>query len=1038
MRIAQVITLFLPEFVGGATLVCARVAHGLRARGHDVAVFCGRPGVEASPSGVHEWEVDGMPVTGVDAASGYVSLDTRAYRHAEITAHFARFLDRRRPDVVHLHSIQALGVTLLDAAAARGIPIVVTAHDWWWQCVRLFLVDPDGFVCAPRVDSARCHCAPGFDLVGRRRELDRALGLAARVLAPSRFLADALIANGVAAERVEVCPNGVELPPARVRRRPGPVRFGYFGGPDNRLKGLPTLRAAVSELDVGGFALQLFGVPPADARVPLALFDRVTCAPAFAPVALGDVLAGLDCLVVPSLMRESYSLVTREALAAGVPVIASDCGGPQEIVRHRVNGLVFATGDAGDLAAQMRRLVLEPLLRLRLAAGAAATPVPTLASQLDQLERVYGEVHRSATDAPAPPIAAGGATASSSTRAAASPLASPATAPASPRASNVAAGTQLRHVLFVTGIDGAPYRYRVGHLREQLRLRGVASDAYYFTDSALPAAVAAADLVVVYRVPMTDWVARWLAAARALRRPLVFSCDDLVFEPAAIPQDALALLPENQRAGWRAYVERYRQTLVACDAFLGTTEALVAAAERAGVPGVVVRNVLGAAELTTAESARHAAACRARNDEVVRLAYLSGTIMHDLDFALAEPALAAVLRDHSRARLLLVGYVRTGAELAALGDRVDRLPFVAWPRLFATLAEIDVNLAPLRGDAFSDAKSEVKYLEAAAVAVPTVASPTAAFRRAIRDGVNGVLAATRDDWYRALATLVADGAFRRRLGNAAHTDVCLHAAPAAHADALVAALRNLRDAAAVSRAAPTMGPSMAAAPPASTCAGARPSTPATAAPPTAAAPAAPAVAGAKPLASEAPSTPCAGAHDGGARYDLEPDDAMPGTAQPARDGSSPPLAAGRAVGQRFRAAADDLYRIDVCVAGGAAIPVLVVRVATIGPEDDETTPSRRAVREARIAAGPVAEDAWLAAEFTPIGAGAGRELYCWVETAEPGTAAAEPATTVEAVVLRTYACGWGETPPAGLYVDHRPVAGSLAFRTFHRPARGGT
>src|SRR5262249_53382527 len=162
------------------------------------------------------------------------------------------------------------------------------------------------------------------------------------------------------------------------------------------------------------------------------------------------------------------------------------------------------------------------------------------------------------------------------------------------------------------------------------------------------------------------------------------------------------------------------------------------------------------------------------------------TIMHDLDFASVEPALAAVLRDDPRVRLLLVGYLRPGSALATVGDRVDRLPFVAWPRLLATMAEVDVNLAPLRMDAFSDAKSEVKSLGAAAVSVPTVASPTAAFRHAIRDGVNGVLAATHDEWYRTLTTLVADRALRRRLGNAAHADVCLHAAPVAQADALLA------------------------------------------------------------------------------------------------------------------------------------------------------------------------------------------------------------------------------------------------------------
>ena len=49
MKVAQVITLFLPDFVGGATLACARVAQGLRARGHAVEVFCGRPHGDAAP-----------------------------------------------------------------------------------------------------------------------------------------------------------------------------------------------------------------------------------------------------------------------------------------------------------------------------------------------------------------------------------------------------------------------------------------------------------------------------------------------------------------------------------------------------------------------------------------------------------------------------------------------------------------------------------------------------------------------------------------------------------------------------------------------------------------------------------------------------------------------------------------------------------------------------------------------------------------------------------------------------------------------------
>src|SRR4030095_4153036 len=93
--------------------------------------------------------------------------------------------------------------------------------------------------------------------------------------------------------------------------------------------------------------------------------------------------------------RESYSLVTREALAAGVPVIVSDSGGPLEVVLPGVNGLVFATGHARDLAEQMRRVVLEPGLLDRLRTCAAATRLPDTSEQVRQLERVYATVMHS-------------------------------------------------------------------------------------------------------------------------------------------------------------------------------------------------------------------------------------------------------------------------------------------------------------------------------------------------------------------------------------------------------------------------------------------------------------------------------------------------------------------------------------------------------------------------------------------------------------------------------------------------------------------
>jgi len=964
VKILQVITLFPPDFVGGATLACAALARGLADRGHAVEVFCGRPQGDAEPYAETTWEVDGIPVTGVNAAAGYDALAPRSYRHPEVVPAFVRFLERTRPDVVHFHSIQALGGDLLAAAAERGIPVVVTMHDWWWWCARLFLVDQRDFVCPPRVESGRCHCAPGFDLVGRRAHLAAMLAHADRVLTPSRYLADAAIANGVPAARVAVCANGVATGAPRSRRRPGPIRFGYFGGPDHRMKGLPTLLAAADQMGCGGFELVLHvgGAPErrglgraladrvgATVPIPLGIDDRVVVAPAFAPSELANVLGGLDCLVVPSLMRESYSLVTREALAAGVPVITSDSGGPLEVVVPEKNGLVFATGEASDLARCMRRFVLEPGLGAQLAEGAAATAIPTLAAQLDRLERVYDDVRRERAAVPTPVPA--------------------------PRAGTY----DIDPVLFLAGCDGAPFRYRVTHLRDALARRGIASRALWWSDPDVPAAIAAARVVVVYRVPMSPWLEACLAYARGLDRTIVCSCDDLLFDAAATPHDALAALPESQRAWWIAATERYAATLRACDAFLGSTEPLAAAAERVGVPSFVARNGIGARELAVAETLRKTRPARAFGAErPVVLSYFSGTTMHELDFAVAAPALARVLTARPNVRLRLGGHLLAHPALATLEERVERLPILPWDAMLAALARTDVHLAPLRTDAFSDAKSEVKWLEAGALGVPTVASPTDAFRRVIRSGENGLLAATGAEWQRHLLALIDDSGLRRRLGNRARDDVFLHATPEAQADTIVAALT-----AAVERRT-TVARTVADA--------TRDATAAT------------------------PPNPAAFTTEVG-RYDLAPDDLAPGAAVEVRDTPSGLLTDRWTIGQRFHATHDGLCRVDVQVHTKPRGARLVVTIAAGQNPNDE--PLRRVVVDATRAAG----DAWVAACFEPIPDSGERELYLTI-AADRGSGS---------FTLWTYVHGHGDAPPGGVLFDHRPGLGALTFRTFYAP-----
>jgi glycosyltransferase involved in cell wall biosynthesis len=106
--------------------------------------------------------------------------------------------------------------------------------------------------------------------------------------------------------------------------------------------------------------------------------------------AVPGVLASLDVLVLPSAYEEMGSVLT-EAMAAGLPVVASDVGGIPEVVRHGETGLLVPPGDVAALAAALDRLVADPGLREHLAAGARRRAAdyswPSLAARVAELYR---------------------------------------------------------------------------------------------------------------------------------------------------------------------------------------------------------------------------------------------------------------------------------------------------------------------------------------------------------------------------------------------------------------------------------------------------------------------------------------------------------------------------------------------------------------------------------------------------------------------------------------------------------------------------
>lgn len=775
MRIAVVSSHYPPDFVSGATLVAQRLARGFAKRGHDVGVFAGWLGLGEAEAREplatwDELDAEGLRVRWCNVGPYIGWDDVHNFDNPEAVTAFAEWLDAFGPDVVHLHALQALGAGVLEAAADHGARVVVTMHDFWWICARQFLVDRQGRPCCLVIDAGTCACQVDRPwLAARNAWLRRAVARADLVLAPSRIATEVLLANGVAVGRLAADENG--LPGAkdvgtRHRLGSGPVTFRYGGG-WNPMKGAGELVDAawlLHEQVPEGWRLVAHGLTQPgqpDPEVPSA----VQIAPAYAPDDLDVVLASTDVLVLPSVMRETHSILTREALSRGVPVLTTDSLGPEEVVVDGVNGVVVPAADAASLAAAMARLVTD---RQHLAALTAGTEVAVAIRSLD--EQVDGLLGRFQELVAAPPPAPG--------------------------------AEWPRRVVWVVGIDGAPLRYRARLPAEALELLGIDVDVRHYRDPDVPRLVAAADVLVVYRVPATRQVLDLIVDARGSGTPVVFDVDDLIFDEAIAEEiPALRLLPEEERSLWLQGVRRYRRTMEACDGYIGSTQMLVDhAREHVRMPAARFDNGVGLALGRASDEALQ----RSRRPGPPRIGYLSGTTTHDEDWFFVEPAVAAVLEARPSVELVLGGHLPASELEARFPGRVQRVPFLGWTELPDVLRDLDVNLAPLApGSRFNEAKSAIKWLEAALTSTPTVASPTGPFSDAITDGVNGFLAGTTGEWAAAILALIDDPLLRHRVGVRARRDALVRWSPHRQGQRYLALLREARGWAALPRTRPT-------------------------------------------------------------------------------------------------------------------------------------------------------------------------------------------------------------------------------------------
>ncbi len=419
--------------LGGVESHTADLSRGLLGRGYSVSALCLDTSGTAEPFTRTEDRQAGVDVRRVAYGWGDITKLLDLMAHPGLEAELDAWIDEVRPDLVHVHHLTGWGGRALLRLHKRGVPCVMTLHDYWMIDPRAQLFGSnerhlerfESEDLLPGLRRVWPHLLPsgGAPAEGSSGEsLDgdegvhraylalskRMLSLAGRLLLPSRAAGRIFERFGVAPEHLEVCENGIDVGQLRAAlefeflrerpRDPDVVVLGVLGSvlPS---KGVLELAEAVVASGIETLRLEVHGAMPAyhgdssyvDRLVAFSEGEpRIELCGPFDHCELPRVLSGLDGVAAPSLWEEVFGLSVREARAVGLPVLVSDAGGLPEVTDGDRAGRVVPRYDREAWIAALREFALEPELRR---AWAAHPFVPRSSAQMvDELCGHYAQV----------------------------------------------------------------------------------------------------------------------------------------------------------------------------------------------------------------------------------------------------------------------------------------------------------------------------------------------------------------------------------------------------------------------------------------------------------------------------------------------------------------------------------------------------------------------------------------------------------------------------------------------------------------------
>ena len=348
--------------LGGMQKQCMDLSDGFTKNGHRVTIL----------TTAHH---DGITTETIDDINIHYLAPSRPERYSRAWSRACKLkiseIHSETPiDIIHSQSLGARGV--LRWANKQNIPVVSTWHG-------TSLTEISTFFSSARKSPRYWHWLLLMPMIFLRQYLSMDL--------PTRRASDAITLVSPTLEKnmkffaknkVHVIANGIDIPDKVPERNNREIIHLLCLGRIEKEKGMHHAVKAVAEFKSENVKLDIVGSGPYLDELKLLITklgidEIVSCHGRVEDDELTELFARADIYLMPTTRQEGLPLTILEAMANGLPVIASDIGGISGVIKDTKDGLLVKPGDVSKLIGAIRLLKNDADMRLRLSSAARKT-----------------------------------------------------------------------------------------------------------------------------------------------------------------------------------------------------------------------------------------------------------------------------------------------------------------------------------------------------------------------------------------------------------------------------------------------------------------------------------------------------------------------------------------------------------------------------------------------------------------------------------------------------------------------------------------